>query len=187
MLADGIEVIELHSEKFEGHWEAKCKCFCGKIFFVRSSFIQNKIKRIRSCGCKQYDRNISNAAIRVVLRTYINNAYKRNINWKLTDNEALILLQSNCFYCGCAPNTKIYKPTRSIRLKHTEFSYYNGIDRLQNNEGYTSINAVPCCEMCNKLKGNRSIEEFIMKTREIHNYLNLSISNNIVQIAMTTP
>jgi hypothetical protein len=37
---------------------------------------------------------------------------------------------------------------------------YNGIDRIDNSQGYIIDNVVPCCTKCNIAKGRQSIQEF---------------------------
>lgn len=38
---------------------------------------------------------------------------------------------------------------------------YNGIDRVNNNEGYTLLNSLSCCIICNRAKNSLSYGEFI--------------------------
>jgi hypothetical protein len=37
---------------------------------------------------------------------------------------------------------------------------YNGIDRVDNSKGYTPENTVPCCKICNKIKGTGDVQTF---------------------------
>ena len=37
---------------------------------------------------------------------------------------------------------------------------YNGIDRIDNNKGYTIDNIVPCCHICNQAKSSFTLQEF---------------------------
>lgn len=37
---------------------------------------------------------------------------------------------------------------------------YNGIDRLNNDEGYTVENTVTCCSVCNRAKHTMGFEAF---------------------------
>ena len=43
----------------------------------------------------------------------------------------------------------------------------NGIDRVDNNIGYTEENTVPCCEFCNRAKLNNTEEYFKTKIIKI--------------------
>jgi hypothetical protein len=44
---------------------------------------------------------------------------------------------------------------------------YNGIDRINNEEGYTSNNTVSCCFTCNRMKGTMSSEEFKIHLKKL--------------------
>ena len=57
-----------------------------------------------------------------------------------------------CHYCGTTP----IKPHR----EDSSF-LYNGLDRFDNNLGYVESNIVPCCFICNKMKGVLTKEDFM--------------------------
>ena len=42
-----------------------------------------------------------------------------------------------------------------------------GLDRVDNNIGYTKSNIVPCCPTCNMMKRGHSLDEFISKCNKI--------------------
>jgi hypothetical protein len=88
---------------------------------------------------------------------------------------------------------KIYQ--RSVRLKKLQFTFseeefkelvvkpcyycniveekgFNGIDRMNQTEGYIQSNGVSCCAMCNWLKGSLDSATFIKRTRHIHSFKN---------------
>jgi len=44
---------------------------------------------------------------------------------------------------------------------------FNGIDRLDCRVGYTVANGVPCCAMCNQLKGSLSEHVFLMRVEHV--------------------
>lgn len=98
-----------------------------------------------------------------LIKKYITNAKKRNLEWSLSEDEALELFSSDCYYCGVYPSQEFNyynseKYTKETYLKNTTF--YNGIDRIDNNKGYFLMNCVPCCKKCNYAKRDMSIEEF---------------------------
>lgn len=82
---------------------------------------------------------------------YKRNAKKRGIEFELTKDEFSNMIEQNCTYCG-----------DSERI---------GIDRKDNNKGYTLENSVPCCTSCNYMKKDLSVKEFIDKCNKvvIHN------------------
>jgi hypothetical protein len=74
----------------------------------------------------------------------------------LTKSAARRIIKQNCFYCGCEP---YQVKTRKNKTRHEEM-IYTGIDRANNNNGYTKSNVVPCCGKCNKAKHKMSLDEF---------------------------
>ena len=58
----------------------------------------------------------------------------------ITQAEFNTLSSSDCFYCG----------------KNGP----NGIDRIDNNLGYSISNCVPACKHCNYVKGDLSLDDF---------------------------
>jgi hypothetical protein len=83
-----------------------------------------------------------------LIRQYKANALRRNLEFDLTVDEIRILTSGNCHYCGASP-------TQIISSKDANGHYaYNGIDRVNSKEGYTKLNCVSCCKICNKAKSN---------------------------------
>jgi hypothetical protein len=83
-------------------------------------------------------------ALRNRLKMYQYNAKTQQRVWNLTDEEARALFIAACYYCGHVP----------IPEK------LNGIDRLENTDGYLPSNTVSCCWLCNRNKGAMSSKEF---------------------------
>jgi len=81
------------------------------------------------------------------LKTSKYRANRDGIEWKLTDEEAVNMFKSKCYYCG--------DPISDENL--------NGIDRLDNATGYIKNNCVSCCSMCNYMKGCLTEEVFIKR------------------------
>lgn len=75
----------------------------------------------------------------------------RGIEWRLTDEEAKVMLTSPCVYC-----------------KHIDLEVrVNGIDRLDSNVCYTAENCRPCCKDCNYMKGTYDPRTFIERAKKI--------------------
>ncbi len=87
----------------------------------------------------------------VIWNHYVKGAQKRGINFALPKTRFNELILQPCFYCS-----------------HKKEGEVNGIDRLNNNEGYQEDNVVPCCETCNIMKGSQHPQEFIDKLYAIH-------------------
>lgn len=75
----------------------------------------------------------------------------RAIEWRLTDEEAKVMLVSPCVYC------------KHINLEMR----VNGIDRLDSNVCYTTENCRPCCKDCNYMKGTYDPRTFIERAKKI--------------------
>jgi hypothetical protein len=78
-------------------------------------------------------------------------ANAKKIEWRLTDEEAELMLKSPCVYC-----TRL---DLNVRL--------NGIDRLNQQGNYTTENTVPCCWTCNFMKGCIDPKTFIEQCKKI--------------------
>lgn len=73
---------------------------------------------------------------------YKQSAIKRGYAFYLTYKYAVVLFMQPCFYCGATANP------------------LNGIDRVDNTQGYSESNCVPCCKVCNRAKSNMSTDRF---------------------------
>jgi len=136
-----------------------CKCDCGNEIITRSSELRNGTTR--SCGCliKDVMRELNcigfgEASFNNIYKSYKYNAKKRNLDFKINKEQFKETINKNCFYCGCKPS-QIYK-----NYNNNGDYIYNGIDRLDNKEGYIFDNVVPCCGVCNHAKHILNKEEF---------------------------
>ena len=73
--------------------------------------------------------------------------------FNLTSMEFLEIISNNCYICG----------------KESNDEHLNGIDRIDNDKGYTLDNVSPCCGECNYMKKNYDLEEFFEKMKKIYN------------------
>lgn len=83
---------------------------------------------------------------------YKESAKRRNLDFNITFEDFMDLWENSCFYCG----SKI----DGI-----------GIDRKNNNVGYTVENIVPCCSECNMAKGFRDYNSFINWIKKVYEFL----------------
>ena len=81
-------------------------------------------------------------------RGYKARAKKAGIPFELPFEGFMSLWQAPCRYCGTTIETI-------------------GLDRLDNNLGYTLENLVPCCPICNQIKGMSTVAEFLARCRRI--------------------
>jgi len=84
---------------------------------------------------------------------YYERAKHKNWDFEFTREEFEAFIQEPCVYCGF-PNPL-------------------GIDRIDSSVGYTKKNSVPCCKVCNYMKLNHPVEEFLFHLKRIINHLEL--------------
>ncbi len=75
-------------------------------------------------------------------------AKRRGIEFNISRHLFSLIIKLPCHYCG-ANGT--------------------GLDRVDNSCGYTIDNIVPCCNMCNRMKNDRNVKEFIDRCIRISN------------------
>jgi len=73
---------------------------------------------------------------------YKQSAKKRGYAFYISYKYAVLLFMQPCYYCGVTANP------------------LNGIDRVDNTQGYSESNCVPCCKVCNRAKSSMGIDEF---------------------------
>lgn len=97
------------------------------------------------------------------IHAYKTGAKIRNLSWELTNEQVTELMLQDCSYCGYEPNN-VAKP-QAANKKNEEnpkrWFICNGIDRIDNSQGYTLGNTVTCCKFCNRAKGKGSLKEFL--------------------------
>jgi hypothetical protein len=72
----------------------------------------------------------------------------------LSIEQVTLLLSAPCSYCG-------------------ETEKFRGIDRINSKLGYVDENVTTCCNMCNEMKLDYTLDEFKTKLIQIVKYLNL--------------
>ena len=120
----------------------------------------------RKCKESKYWNSMEDQTLyKSIYTDYKSQAKKRNKTFELTYEQAFKLFKSNCYYCNTFPSN-----IKTLH-KHKETSYkYQGIDRIDPKEGYTSINTVPCCSKCNYAKRDYTQEEFYSWIESVYNF-----------------
>lgn len=130
-------------DKQSGHTTYLCKCDCNNEVVVKGIHLTSG--HTKSCGCymkeKTTKRNLSKGKnFNKQFYYYKRNAKRRDIEFNLDLIEFERIRNNSCAYCGQdGPN---------------------GIDRINNNEGYILTNCAPCCTICNKAKDTMTVEQF---------------------------
>jgi hypothetical protein len=84
---------------------------------------------------------------------YKKRARKKSLTFSLTKEMFNSIVLSDCYYCGANDVDGI------------------GIDRANNNNGYTVLNSVPCCSTCNYMKHTKDKGGFIKQVLKISKHL----------------
>lgn len=149
----------------------ECRCDCGKIRIVNKQNLRDG--STRSCGCYHVKRTVEwfrdkygDSSINHLFSNSQNSAKRRNIVWKLTREQYVKLILSNCFYCGEKPH--------KIANAHKKFYFgavkHNGIDRINSQRGYVIGNVVSCCLYCNFAKNDLSLKNFLKHIKKMYKY-----------------
>lgn len=166
------------------HVRWNCLCSCGKQTVVLSHNLM--VGYTKSCGCYQRDvaresgRNTIrlNSSKSIAKRTKFHNPYEgaenelfvqykanaknKHREFLLTFEQFKGYLSRDCYYCG--------EPPSRVRLYRGATLVYNGLDRFNNDRGYSTDNVVTCCSSCNTPKGAMNGDSFIeMVYRIYHN------------------
>jgi hypothetical protein len=158
-----------------GKYKWECRCECGTIKFVLEFTLLNGGSKSCSCFRNELMYNLlahapGEASKNKILNNYKKGADKRKLCWELDTNYVLELMKSKCYYCGRPPSTVCDNGNKNGKF------VYNGIDRLNNDIGYTFVNCVPCCSKCNYAKGKMSEYEFKEVVRRIYNHIMSGVS-----------
>jgi hypothetical protein len=152
----------------------KCKCDCGNEMIVNGRTLPY---HKRKCHCiEKIKYGDYHVVIRKLFNIYQRGSKKRKLNFHLTLDQFYNIISQNCYYCGCKPNQIIIN---SANKKKNKIKYiYNGIDRINNNLGYTIKNSVSCCKKCNFMKSTFSKIDFIKHINLIYKNIHFIEKNN---------
>lgn len=174
-----LTLIKEHRKNKHGSiiWEALCDC--GKSTHVYPNNAKNGTHK--SCGCysksirksngeksRKHDPIISSA--KIVWRSYKNQFVDFESFYKIS--------QKNCHYCGRPPHRTFNQSDYPRKTGGQASDYqrqngnftYNGLDRVDSSKAHTMDNVVPCCWICNRMKNDLSVEDFISHIKLIINY-----------------
>jgi hypothetical protein len=156
--AEGPREIKNHSR----YW--LCKCDCGGIIITNGASLRNG--STKSCGClvkEVITKSYSESSFNTLYNRYKNAAKQRSISFELSKDEFSKITSQNCHYCGIKP-----MQITVLSSPHNGDYFHNGIDRLDNNKGYTIENSVPCCKNCNYGKGRLTKDEFLSWIEKVY-------------------
>lgn len=160
------------------YWLAQCDC--GTTREVRAS--EASLGYVKTCGKCSYHLALvqgagakgghkfsqnhgKNRGLREQERRYIYSAMKRSIPWHLTPREFEQIVKQPCTYCQAEPRE--YKARLKKGKGRQVSALMNGIDRIDSSKGYTLDNCIACCTMCNRMKLDLPIADFIKQCTKI--------------------
>lgn len=142
----------------------KCICDCGKEIVVNStSLISGRVT-----DCKNVRLEKGESSFNMLFRNYRQGAISRNLSFELSKEDFRKLTKENCYYCGEAPSQIAKKADKGN--EGNGYYIYNGVDRINNNEGYTLENSVPCCKNCNNAKKSMDVNDFLSWVSRVYKY-----------------
>lgn len=143
-----VRVDESKNSRHGKVWIVNCKS-CGENVSANSSEILRE--RNICTTCRGSNSQIS--PYRALYGNYKRNALKKGRCWELTLEQFIGVVTSECYYCKIPPSQEYRK--EGLRF----YALYNGIDRYNNEIGYTVFNSVPCCKFCNLAKSRFNVSE----------------------------
>jgi hypothetical protein len=153
-----LEVVEKSSKvdnQYRTFWISKCSC--GKTVETRiDRLISGKT---RSCGhlsnsSKGLMANKGRSALTKLYTHYKESARSHSRVFDIPMEYFERLVTQNCYYCNSKPANVVVVGVRKDTI------IYNGLDRVDNQKGYTLENVVPCCEICNRGKRTKDFSFF---------------------------
>lgn len=148
----------------------KCQCVCGVVKNVTGTNLRNG--RSKSCKCLQKETvrkrlgfpfGISERNRKI--RQYKRKSKEKNVEFSLSVEDFVKITSLPCFYCGNEP-----RPYAKGDKQDNGVFIGNGLDRVDNMNGYTKDNVVSCCTQCNWAKNVQSQEEFYSWGLRFYNY-----------------
>lgn len=155
-----LESIKVKPGYIRYLWEFKCSCGAIVIKDVQSV----KHAKWPNCGCVKISWSkmgrtplpIGEASFNHLYSTYKRGAQERELIFTVTKEDFKELTSRPCYYCGLPPS-RTHLGNRALNGHYT----YSGLDRVDNDQGYSLENLVSCCKVCNYAKRNVSQEEFL--------------------------
>lgn len=175
----GRLVVSEVYEKRNGKYYWLCNCDCGNEVYKNGESLRKG--NTLSCGCYLIEsRKVDQSSDRTDVM--LNGLYRKLLfrHKKTFKNETPIdyktykdLIFSECFYCGSSGLSIIrdIRKEKKGRVFITEnVLTINGIDRANNNIGYTISNSLPCCKNCNRAKSVLSLKDFGELIKKIYQH-----------------
>jgi hypothetical protein len=166
---------------------ALCRCFCGQ---ERSLLISRLVQGFnKSCGClrnpalglAQKNRTYQfKYSPEITSARYVYASYK---DGNLSFDQFYELSQQPCYLCGISKSRVTNRITKSKTDDNHKLQgdfYYNGLDRLDSKKKHDFENVRSCCFICNRMKLNRGLDDFLKWVKQIVLFKNTVKKDNQV-------
>lgn len=163
---DGSQVIRLlGSDKNDKlKWEVRCKC--ERLFEISTQRLNKSIQFQRlACGSCLRSKDDEDYFWQNRYAVFTGNARKRKIKCEISLAQFVQLTSKNCHYCGIEPESRQQK--RQDKRRRHVIGFANSIDRLDSSLPYVFKNCVSACDLCNRMKSDDSIDEFLSRMKRI--------------------
>jgi len=161
--------------RLRSYIEFDCK-ECGKVTIQRKDEFNRKGKLCRACKYKIYRKKKAKEKtiqdLEIIATKCIKGKLRKRYSHKglgcnISIEELHKLFKENCHYCNSEPNNCYH-----YKNKYNKYDFfYNGLDRVDSNKGYTLDNVVPCCKICNIAKSDMSYKDFINYIKKVYENL----------------
>jgi hypothetical protein len=101
-------------------------------------------------------------------KVYQRSTRMKKLQFTYSEEEFKALVVNPCYYCGILDEKGF--DDNAEEPKDKVIRAFNGIDRMNQAEGYIQSNGVSCCAMCNWMKGSLDSATFIKRIRHIHSF-----------------
>ncbi len=145
----------------EALWRVRCDCGAYKRF-EHSSLVRGKRRACGTnvCRAKYTEQEVAFTNYKHHLKK---GARTRGLKYQISDKKLKELINGPCYYCGSPPEERV------VRLREKEFVWrINGVDRVDNKVGYKFHNVVSCCRLCNRIKLDYLVRDFLRHAEAIH-------------------
>lgn len=148
-----------------GYHANNCVPCCRACNFMKKSldartFVERSlhISRVHGAEGTMFSEAWHDHASRSSVFEYMARAAKKGLEFALTVDEFEQIASGACHYCLASPSS----------------THVNGVDRMDNELGYTRCNAVACCKECNHMKADMSAEQFIDHAKRVAAHVTLA-------------
>lgn len=143
-----------------GYRRYLCLCDCGRECKPYATALRRG--KSTSCGyCHKHLYCRPDSALKRMFRTYKHGAAVRGFCFELSFEQFSELAGMPCYYCGVEPAVNSYSEEAKVK------QCLNGIDRVRPAVGYTWLNTVACCKLCNNAKWDLSLADFTTWLRRV--------------------